>query len=205
MSQCDLIVLVADSDTEATIRALLARPEALQVRPFDSEIRRHPYRDNGCLRKSHEFLRLFCHTHARALVIFDREGCGAEEKSGDEIAAQVQAALSANGWEERAEVIVLDPELEIWAWSRSAHVAQILCIGTATSDVARWLTEQNYLPPGHVKPPRPKEAMQEALRRARIPRSPRIHAEIAAKVSLSQCIDPSFEKLRSILQRWFPR
>jgi hypothetical protein len=68
----------------------------------------------------------------------------------------------------------------------------------------QWLTAQGYLQEKEVKPQRPKEAMEKALRLAGKKRSSAIYARLARKVSLSRCVDPAFVKLRETLQSWFP-
>jgi hypothetical protein len=55
-----------------------------------------------------------------------------------------------------------------------------------------------------VKPARPKEAMEAILRHVRKARSSAIYREIAGKVALAGCTDPSFGKFRETLGRWFP-
>ena len=65
----DLVVLVADADTEATIRALLdTRTESLGIRALNYEIVRHPRRDPGVFREAPDFLRAYV---TRALLLGD--------------------------------------------------------------------------------------------------------------------------------------
>ena len=67
------------------------------------------------------------------------------------------------------------------------------------------MIEQGLLEEGEVKPRRPKEALQAALREARIPRSSSLYQRIAEKVSLRECEDRAFLKFKDILKDWFPR
>jgi hypothetical protein len=53
------------------------------------------------------------------------------------------------------------------------------------------------------KPDRPKEAMEEALRRSRTPRSSSLYAELARKVGVQRCVDSAFQQFRDMLCRWF--
>lgn len=62
-----------------------------------------------------------------------------------------------------------------------------------------------YHEEGEVKPGRPKEAFQAALREARIPRSASLYQRIAEKVSLRGCEDRAFLKFKDLLKDWFPR
>jgi hypothetical protein len=56
---------------------------------------------------------------------------------------------------------------------------------------------------GKVKPARPKEAVEGALRIVKKPISSSIYAELVRRVSLEHCVDPAFMKLKSNLQGWF--
>jgi hypothetical protein len=67
-----------------------------------------------------------------------------------------------------------------------------------------WLCEQGYLREGERKPARPKEALEAALRQARLPRSSSLYRQLAERVSLQGHAEPAFLKLRSTLRAWFP-
>jgi len=76
----DLIILVADLDTENVLLGLLPRLEHVYgTRKFTFDIKRHPYRDPGCFTGSTDFLRPFSIQYRHALVVFDREGSGQEK------------------------------------------------------------------------------------------------------------------------------
>ncbi len=199
----DLIVLVPDKNIEFSLKGILARHQALRIRPLQVDIRVHPNRDPGCLLNGASFLSSFPHLYQRALVIFDRAGCGQEQKSCDELVEQVEQQLSAAGWSQRAAVIVLDPEIEIWVWSDSPHVSTVLGWDGRTPDLRGWLNEQGFLVSGQVKPQDPKDAMEQILRIVKKPRSSNIYLQLAEKVSFDRCLDPSFLKLRSTLTDWF--
>ena len=62
----DLAVLVADKNTEA---ALLARPQALGIRPITAKIFVHPRRDPGCVNEAHLFLRPFVQEYRHAYYV----------------------------------------------------------------------------------------------------------------------------------------
>lgn len=200
----DLLALVADNNTEHALRGLLGRPEAMNTRPVDAEIIVHPERDPGCLRKSRELLKPFVRRFRHALVMFDREGCGGSGASREDLEAEVAERLRAD-WAGRADCVVFDPELEIWVWSDSPHVAAALGWEDRTSDLRAFLHGRGLLEPERIKPNRPKEAVEAALRRAWMPRSSVIYEDLAAKVSLRRCTDPAFAKLTDLLRVWFPR
>lgn len=202
--QMDLVALAADVDCERLLRGLLPRHQSLAIRPVTVDYLVHTKQDTGCLRRSSELLRRYTRSHAHALVLFDRQGCGRESLSRVELEKEVETELHACGWEDRAAVIVLDPELEIWVWSGSSQVDLALGWAAHHPDLRSWLIERGFLTGRSVKPSQPKEALQEALRVSHRVRSSRIYQDLASRVSLSRCTDPAFLKLKSVLQSWFP-
>jgi hypothetical protein len=201
----DLYVLVADLDQEQAIRALLEhRTASLGIRPGRTEVRKHPQHDGGCYRQASALLRTMQSQAAHALVVFDREGSGAEDKAASEIEADLERRLDISGWDGRARVVVIDPETEIWLWSDSPHVATALGWTAGEADLRQWLTGRGFLAAGQVKPARPKEAMLAVLRETRVKPSAAIFGEAARKVSLDRCQDRSFLRFRQILRDWFP-
>ena len=198
----DLIVLVADRNMEAAINGVLSRHASLGIRPVTSDIRRHPEKDCGCRTGGVEFLSPFVNQYNHALLMFDFEGCGVESKTIQEIENEMEEALKDH-WGDRGSVVVIDPELDIWVWSESPHVDRVLGWADHRPDLRSWLAEQGYLLPEQKKPIRPKEALEKALYAARKPRSSAIYQSLAERVSLAQCSDRAFVKLRTTLQQWF--
>jgi len=198
----DLIILVADKNTESAIQGLLLRPKALGIRSnLKWDIFVHPQRDPGCLRNAHNFLKPFCKEYSYALIIFDREGCGKENLSVKDLEEKVQKNLKSSGWDARAEVIVIDPELEVWVFSNSPHVVDLIAEGDKEA-YHNILSKEERTSTG--KPCKPKQVMENILREKNIPRSSAIYKQLAKKVSLSKCCDPSFNQLCKILKTWFP-
>jgi len=115
---------------------------------------------------------------------------------------KVEDDLAHHGWRNRAKAIVLDPELEAWVWSESPHVGGAL--GWEDTSTQAILEAIDHAPPSGVKPAKPKEAMEKALRMKGIPRSSSIYGQLASSVGLSRCTDPAFLRLRGILLEWFP-
>ena len=199
----DLIVLVADLDAENAITALLDRSHSMGTRSIDCDrVLRHPERDPGCCRSSVDMLRRYQTTHAYALVVFDHHGSGRGDDDRETIEHDIEEALKGSGWGDRAAVIVLDPELEIWIWSDSPHVYSTL--GWDSRSNLDVFLHEGWLEEGQAKPTQPKEAMQAAMKQSRTPRSARIFEQLAEKVSLNRCIDPAFTKLKTTLKGWFP-
>jgi hypothetical protein len=134
----DLVILVADKDMEYTICGLLSRQKALRIRGVSAAVFAHPEHDPGCYLRSHTFLRSMVNKYAKAIVLFDRDGCGAKARTRAELEAEVEDRLEAAGWKDRCGVVVLDPELEIWVWSDSPHVAEVLGWRGRTPKLPRW-------------------------------------------------------------------
>jgi hypothetical protein len=198
----NLVILVADKYIEFAIKGVLSRRGSLRIRSISYDIYVHPGHDAGCRCYCWDFLRPFVNHYSYALVIFDREGCG-DEASRENIELEVETKLAQSGWGEHASTIVIDPELEMWVWSDSPHVKSALGWANKHPDLRDWLKQKGFLSPDQLKPARPKEAVEEALREARKAKSSAIYYQLAQSVSLNRCIDPAFLKLKSILQKWF--
>ena len=199
----DLVVLAADKNIAESIEGILGRTDSLRIRSVTSDIVVHPQHDPGCFGQSVGILAVYQHAHSHAIV-FDRDGSGQEQFTREELESRVEEKLAANGWKNRSTVIVIDPELENWVWSRSVHVATALGWRDTTIDVREWLVDQNFLADiTQSKPAPPKEAMEAVLRHVRKARSSAIYRAIANKVSFANCDDPAFVKFRETLERWF--
>lgn len=199
----DLVCLVADKNMEQALDSLLGRPEALGIEPPTFDLFVHPESDPGCCRHGVEFLRSFSSRYSRALLCFDFEGCGRKGQSSQALMRQLEKDLSRNGWKDRARAIVIEPELEVWVWSDSPEVDAILGWSGRFPGLRPWLEQQEWLDSGAIKPDRPKEAMEAALREVRRPRSSAIFGKLAKTVSLQRCQDRSFLKLKKTLRKWF--
>jgi hypothetical protein len=201
----DLVVLTADKNCQFAVRGILSRRPSLGLRSISADFYVHPGKDPGILRHAHEFLRSFSRTHGRAIVVFDREGCGQEDIRRQELEETVEEALRKTGWNDRGKAIAIDPELDVWVWSDSPHVERELHWEQRQPDLRSWLRKEGFLGGGAVKPTRPKEALEAALRAVRMPRSSALYEALAKKVSLQRCVDPAFRKLIETLQRWFSK
>jgi len=199
----DLVVLVADKNIEAVMVGLLGRPQSLGIRAISFDVFVHPRRDPGCLTGADDFLRPFSSAYHCALVLFDHEGCGREQSAPESLADEVQARLERIGWADRAQAVVLAPELEVWAWTGSPHVPR--CLGWAGREppLRDWLANSGYWHPDEAKPRQPKAAFEAALREVRKPRSSAIYSDLARSVGLKGHVEPAFFRLTQTLQRWF--
>jgi hypothetical protein len=199
----DLVLLVADKNIEHGVRGLLGRAPALGIRPVTSTIYVHPQHDPACAHTPHEFLRQFSRDYHRALVLFDHQGCGMEGRAPAEIEADVRQLLSANGWDSRADVVVIVPELEAWVFAPSSSVEACLR-WSGTSNPSAVARSPGLWSPQQLKPADPKAALEAALVKLRRSRSSAIYGDLANAVGLGQCQDPAFTRFRTILQDWFP-
>lgn len=154
-----------------------------------------------------DLVRPFLRTHSHALVVFDKEGSGREGEDRSAIERDIEQRLSKQGWANRAAVIVMDPELEAWFWSTSPHVAVELGFG-GLHEVRDFLRAGGWIQASAaaMKPARPKEAMEAALREKRRAYSARRFEMLGQKVgNLQACTDPAFVKFLACLREWFPR
>jgi hypothetical protein len=188
---------------EAALRGILGRPRSLGIRDIDFDVRVHPRKDPGCCNEGVAYLRDFAAKYRRALLLFDHEGCGQEETAAIQLENQIEERLRGDGWGNRAAAVVIDPELEIWVWSDSPHVDHALGWSNHQPGLRTWLREKGFLADDALKPPRPKETLEAALREVKKPRSSAIYKALAEKVSLTRCTDPAFGKLKTILHVWF--
>lgn len=200
----DLIVVVADADAEKTMQSLLVRRrKSLNIRDITFKVQRFAKRDSGCYGESHRLLQQFLRQFHYAMVVFDRHGCGQEDRSRLAIEDDVEQRLTRNGWKDRSAAIVLDPELEAWVWSDSPEVDQVLGWTGQTPDLRTWLRRAGFQTAGARKPADPKRAMEEALRRVRKPRSPALFYQLAERIGIERCTDDAFAKFKTVLRDWF--
>jgi len=204
MTLKDLVTLVPDKNTHFGMGGLLSRHGVLGIRQISYDIFIHPQHDPGVYHGAASFLREFSSEYSYALVFLDHEGSGQEATPPDEIAGRIKEDIERNGWPGKVEVIVFQPELEMWVWTESSHVAKALGWGVY-SELRRWLADQELWEENAPKPKRPKEAVEMSLRRTRIPRSSSIYQEIAQNVNVDRCQDRAFKSFRDVLQKWFPK
>ncbi len=203
----DLVILTADLDAENAVRGILTRSPSLNIRQLEEganfAIHRHPQRDAGCRSAAESFLEGFVRTHRHALVVFDHDGCGWEDRCPDAVESELEGRLSRAGWEGRCAVVVIAPELEAWVWSDSPNVDSELGWTGRHPTLREWLVSDNLLAANGTKPADPKTAMERAMRQARKPLSPNVFARLAETVGLNRCEDRAFLKLKTTLQGWY--
>jgi len=202
--QKDLVILAADKQMEYALRGILGRDQSLGIRQLQVEYIPHPNKDPGCRSVAEKFLRPFHQDFAHALVIFDHHGAGRPDSAADELEKEVEDRLRKSGWEDRAQCIVIEPELEVWVWSDSPQVKRCLEWDREIR-LREWLQERGRWEPGKEKPGQPKEALERVLRETGLPRSSALFRKLAERMSLQRCNDRAFVKLRRILREWFSK
>lgn len=201
----DLIISVADSYQEKVIEGLLPRvPMSSVIREFSYDIIRNISNDSGSYNDSHTLLRNYINDYHYSLVIFDFEGSGAEfSKSRTEAETEVERLLSLNGWDGRCATIIIDPEIENWMWIDNPNVQN--AIGwERTETLYTWARRSGLIGANDLKPIRPKETFEKALKLCSTSKSSSIYKKIASTVSYKNCSDPSFIKLINTFKSWFP-
>ena len=181
--KADLVVLVADRHIEAAVKGLITRTSSLGIRELAFDTFTHQGRDPGCLNQGVEFLSGMERRYEHALLMFDHEGCGQDEIAVSELQERIAAGFRNSAWGDRAKVVIIDPELEAWVWSRSANVASILGWSNR-KELDDWLVANSWIDEYGAKPSPPKEAMAAALQEKRVPKSASLFRQLAERVSL---------------------
>lgn len=205
----DCIFLVADKQMESVFKGFLKERNnchlSLGTRPFTCEIKAdRAGNDPGLYTRSHELLRPYYRTHQHAVVVLDQDWKAAPEASI--IRTKIKNDLIGNGWgRDNVEVIVIDPELEIWLWQDSPHIANIFQFNYHPYlSLKSWLEDKGMWSSTQLKPAHPKKAFELLCIEARIPHSSAIYSKIVQRVSVNGCTDRAFCLLLETLQRWFP-
>ena len=204
--ESDLVVLVPSEPEHQVLQALLTtRRPSLGIRAVRClGVFVHPRRDAGCYREAPDFLRGFARRAQYALVIFDHHGCGRDAVPAESIAEETEGRLARSGWEGRARVVVVEPELEAWVWSDSPGVADVLGWQGRQPALREWLEDRGLWRRCDPKPHDPKCALKEALDETHGHYPSALYSDLAARVSLNRCIDPAFRRLKATLREWFP-
>lgn len=204
-----LVILVADGTMKAVFQAFFRRAQyfsTLQCAPFDfdpmTDVFNDPlHTDGGVCIRCDELLRGFQRTHERALVVIDQQFGG--ERPAVHVRDEMLNRLRLSGWSEGAvQVVVIDPELEVWLWQDNRNVQRAL---RYSGPLRQDLIGSGEWPQGIPKPLNPKDTMLQLIRRNRAGAPMAVYASIASRVSVNGCTDSSFAVFRSTVQDWFPR
>ncbi len=202
----DLIVIVADSEMELIVNVILSRYESLGIRNITFDIESHEEHDPGCFLRAHEFVRGFEREYSYVMVLFDREGCGREKWTREKLEKDVEKRLMQCGWKDRSSAVAIDPELEIWIWSDSTCVADVLGWAGHYKAWEEWKIKQGLVKKDcYIKPKKPKELYKKTVKSAPSPKriSTNLLLKLAKQINYESCNDPAFTKLKMTLKKWF--
>lgn len=138
----DLVIIVADKNTQFALKGALNRPESLGIRPVEFEIRVHPGRDGGVRKSGPEMLALDCRRFQHGLLVLDIEGCGSELPNATALEAQLNHRLEAK-WAGNGKAIVIEPEVDVWVWGSDNAVETIIDWPTGQG-IRDWLRSRNF-------------------------------------------------------------
>jgi len=202
------VFLVADGTMEQVVRGLLGRPdfsETFGIGAFDFELLvEREGNDPGVFRRGAEFLKPYSFTHQNALLMLDAAWEGAPKPRA--IREKLRRRMEAVWPAERFEVVVLDPELEVWIWQDDPSVERVVGFNRehGVQSLRSRLEANGWWPARQTKPPDPKGALQWALRQTKIHFSSALHREVARHAPFHRCKDPAFKLLAQTLRRWYP-
>lgn len=196
----DLVVLVPDKNTEFAVRGAIRREKALGIRSLDCKVIVEPGRDGGVRRRGVQILSVERRQFGHGLLIFDYEGSGANGPAAA-TEAELDEALRS-GWGDRGKAIVIEPEVDIWMWGAETHLKDVVGWSGAQG-IRDWLSSKGFVFSPQGKPLRPKEALEEVFREARIPRSSAQYESLAGRLSMARCQDAAFHRLHHTLVQWF--
>lgn len=137
----------------------------------------------------------------RGLLVFDQAWQGNRHATAVDTERAVRARFAPLGIAGRAEVVVIEPEIEAWVWSSSPHVGKVLGWDGNHATLRDWLSNQGLWPDNTPKPPDPKAAVEAVLSEQRTPRSSSLYRQLAEKVSLKGCQDAAFLRFREFLKQ----
>lgn len=197
----DLVLLVADKNMQFALRGALERPQALGVRPISYDFRTHMGRDGGVRTTGPDVLNGERSRFSHALMVLDYEGCGRENVAASVLEAELDERLQAT-WGANAKAIVIEPEVDVWLWGADNALREALQ-WPEVGPIRDWLRGKGFEFNADGKPLRPKEALDAMRPVHKQPRSSALYEKITTRISLQNCQDPAFRRLRAQLQAWF--
>jgi len=201
----DLLVLVADAQTQATVETLLEkRRDALGICKIAYKVERHRDNDSGVYSQAHTFLQSRKHQYSKFLVVWDEEWyTGKNPLSAEAQERKVSENMMANGFDAGDFcAVVISPELEAWVWGGSPRIPEILRSDWAS--IRALGASKKLWDVSTAKPQRPKELLEIVLKQQKRPSSSAIFKELAEAVSFQKCEDLAFQRFCATLQKWFP-
>lgn len=203
----DLLVLTADADTAAVMRAVLKRPQSLRVHPISFDVERHFEKDAGVVHTGPDLVRNRKGEFRKVILIWDYHGSGWDKRySPEESMRRVQERLDGVTWKGDSGAIVLVPEEE-WLWHDPASLCKQL--GKDAKLLNQWIEEyarKQNKSASVIRSESPKELLRYVwVEKAGKSLSPRDFEEIATTASLQDWQrSASFSAVLRLLQQWFP-
>lgn len=157
---------------------------------------------NGRAPRAGGLLRRHIHTHSRALVVLDQQ-FGAELPAA-QVQRNIESRLTANGWQHRHAVFVIDPELEVLLGQDNPNVDRLLR-HRRTPGLRAELAADWRWPADASKPPAPKDFLLSIIRNNRAGAPIAAYSKIAGTVSVAGCVDPAFHGIKEAICGWFPK
>ena len=207
------VFLVADGTMEQVLKSFLSRgylEGRLGCRTFDFDFPqdvvvdvRNGNTDGGVHRRAHALLHSYLRSHQNAVVMLDKNF--GRRLPAAVVRGEILHNLLHNGWSaECVEVVVIDPELEVWLWQRgSPHIAREFRYNGSVS-LEEFLEAEGLWPSAAVKPAKPKEVAGVLLQRYRAGPRMVVYRRIIENISIRGCQDLAFNLLAGALRRWFP-
>lgn len=198
----DLVLLVADKNMQFALRGALVRPQALGIRSLSFDFRTHMGRDGGVRATGADVLNGERSRFSHALMVLDHEGSGREGVAVPALEAELDQRLQV-AWGDRAKAIVIAPEVDVWLWGANNALREAFH-WPENGSIRDWLRGKGFDFSADGKPTRPKEALDAMVPVHKQPRSSALYEKITSRISLQNCQDAAFVRLRSQLQEWFP-
>ncbi len=204
----DLFVLTADADAQAVMKSVLARHQALGIRPVSFDTDRNPLKDSGMVINGPELARLRKGKYKKILLLWDYHGSGWELKyTPEECEDQIRKCLSRVTWKNHSGAVVLVLELEEWLWCNPASLCSYY--GINSSQLREWMREfaagrsKTVL---EIQKNQPKEMFEYiCLEKIKRTISPRNFEKISASASLKKWEESeSFRLIAQLLRERFP-
>ncbi len=208
MREC--LFFVADKNMKYALQGFFGRDGfhySLGCAPFALDTNRDirvaaGQNDPGLYTRANLLIQPFRPDYRKVAIILDAKWDGSPGKAA--IVEKINDHIRSAGWEGKDGLaIVVEPEVDNWLWTDTPHTASILGWPNINK-LRQWLANEGDWPRDAPKPFRPKESAEKALRKTCIPRSSTIYRDIARRVSLKNCQDPSVHELVEALRRWFP-
>ena len=207
------VFLVADGTMEQMLKSFLSHGSLegrLGCQTFDFVSQdvvvdvKNGNTDGGIHRRAHALLHPFLRSHQNAVVMLDKNFGG--RLPAAVVREEIRNNLLHNGWSaECVEVIVIDPELEVWLWQRgNPHIAREFRYNGSVS-LEEFLEAEGLWPSATLKPAKPKEAAGVLLQRYRA--GPRIvvyrpyRREYIGQRLSGPCVRPSCECFAALVSR----